>query len=236
MRRTVSIGDFWRRMLPRCPAVSYRLNTSGTSPRCSTEPSPGPKCSDSASPRDYIAGQVNGQRWRRVRPGVYFTFTGPASFAAHVWAGVLYGGDGAVASGETAAFLCGLTDRAPSYIEISVVARRRVDDQRGHDDIPSLRVRRVVHLSRRRHPSRSPPQTRIEDTVLDLIDRAASADRVVSLITGSCQILDDVRDGVQSPLERRWRKDWSGHTACHPVSATTPNTYAVRAFTATCTT
>jgi hypothetical protein len=146
----------------------------------------------------------------------------------------LYGGDGALASGETAAFLCGLIDRAPSYIEISVVATRRVADQRGHDDIPSLRVRRVVHLSRHRHPSRSPPQTRIEDTVLDLIDRAASADRVVSLITGSCQrrlstaarlgqaaagrerlrwrglvqqVLDDVRDGVQSPLERRWRKD-----------------------------
>ena len=70
--------------------------------------------------------------------------------------------------------------------------------------------------------------------MLDLIDRATSADRVMSLITGSCQrrlstaarlgqaaagrerlrwrglvhqVLDDVRDGVQSPLERRWRHD-----------------------------
>ena len=183
---------------------------------------------------NYIATQLAARRWRPARPGVYFTFTGHASFEAHVWAGVLYGGDGAVASGETAAYLCGLTDRAPSYVEISVDARRRVDGQRGHDDIPPLRVRRVLHLPRRRHPSRLPPQTRVEDTVLDLIDRATSADRVVSLITGSCQrrlstarrlgqaaagrgrlrwrglvdeVLDDVRDGVQSPLERRWRND-----------------------------
>ena len=80
---------------------------------------------------NYVAGELAARRWRRARPGVYFTFTGAASFDAHVWAGVLRGGDGAVASGETAAYLCALTDRAPSHIEISVDARRRVHDQRG---------------------------------------------------------------------------------------------------------
>jgi hypothetical protein len=104
-----------------------------------------------------------------------------------VWAAVLYAGDGAVASGETAAFLGGLRDRAPSYVEISVDVERRVDEQPGQDDAPPLRVRRVHHLQLRRHPIRLPPQTRIEDTVLDLIDRATDADRVVSLITGVCQ-------------------------------------------------
>ena len=70
--------------------------------------------------------------------------------------------------------------------------------------------------------------------MLDLIDRATSADRVLGLITGSCQrrlttaarlgqaaagrgrlkwrglvvqVLDEIRDGVQSPLEHRWRND-----------------------------
>ena len=70
--------------------------------------------------------------------------------------------------------------------------------------------------------------------MLDLTDKAADIDRVVSLITASCQrrlttaarleqcvvrrrrlrwrtliedVLADVRDGVQSPLERRWRRD-----------------------------
>ena len=39
---------------------------------------------------------------------------------------------------------------------------------------PPLRIRRVRGLQSRRHPSRLPLQTRTEETVLDLIDRATS--------------------------------------------------------------
>ena len=184
--------------------------------------------------KNFVAAQLAAHRWRRVRPGVYLTFTGPAPFHVHVWAALLYAGEGAVATGETAAFLGGLRDLAPTHIEISVEARRRVLEHQGGGDVPPLRIRRVRDLQRRRHPSRSPAQTRIEDTVLDLIDQAADPDRVVSVITGSCQrrlttatrlagaaarrarlrwrgllaeVLDDVLDGAQSPLERRWRRD-----------------------------
>ena len=182
----------------------------------------------------HIAAQLSGRRWRRVRPGVYFTFTGPARFRAHVWAAVLYAGDGAAAGGETAAFLCGLRDRQPETIEVWVDERRRVMGHPGCDGGPALRIRWARGLDARRHPSRLPPQTRTEDTVLDLTDKAMDTDRVVSLITASCQrrlttaarleqcvvrrtrlrwraliedVLADVRDGVQSPLERRWRRD-----------------------------
>ena len=182
----------------------------------------------------HIAAQLAGHRWRRARPGVYLTFTGPASFRAQVWAAVLYAGAGAVASGETAAFLSGLRDRPPSHLEIAVHARRRVQDHPGGDGAPPLRIRRVRGLHTRRHPSRLPPQTRTEDTVLDLVDRAVDRDHVVGVITGACQrrlttaarirqcaagrgrlrwrglvteVLEDVEDGVQSPLERRWRRD-----------------------------
>ena len=182
----------------------------------------------------HIAAQIAAHRWQRVRPGVYLTFTGPARFRAHVWAAVLYAGEGAAASGESAAFLSGLRDRPPAIIEVCVDESRRVTDHSGCDGGPALRVRRVRAFQGRRHPSRLPPQTRTEDTVLDLVDRATDADRVVSLITGSCQrrlttatrleqsamrrtrlrwraliddIFEDVRDGVQSPLERRWRCD-----------------------------
>ena len=55
--------------------------------------------------KNYIAAQVTAGRWQRVRPGVYLAFTGAASFSAHVWATLLYAGEGAVATGETAAFL-----------------------------------------------------------------------------------------------------------------------------------
>ena len=128
----------------------------------------------------------------------------------------------------------GLRDEPPPYVEIAVDARRRVQDHPGSDGGPQLRVRRVRDLHTRRHPSRLPPQTRTEDTVLDLVDRATDADRVVSLITSVCQrrlstaarlrqcasgrkrlhwrrlvgdVLEDVKDGVQSALEHRWRRD-----------------------------
>jgi hypothetical protein len=75
-------------------------------------------------------------------------------------------------------------------------------------------------------------RTRVEETVLDLVDRAGDLDEVVAVITGACQrrlttaarlqlsavrrrrlrrrqlfteVLDDVRDGVHSALERRYR-------------------------------
>ena len=78
---------------------------------------------------------------------------------------------------------------------------------------------------------REPPRTRVEDTVLDLINQTARPDDVVALITAACQrrfttaarlghsasrrrrlrwrelvgdVLVDVTDGVQSPLERRY--------------------------------
>jgi hypothetical protein len=73
--------------------------------------------------------------------------------------------------------------------------------------------------------------TRVEDTVLDLVERARSVESVVGLVTRACQrrlttasrlaaamearkkmrcrrvvsdILEDVRDGVASALERAW--------------------------------
>ena len=99
---------------------------------------------------------------------------------------------------------------------------------------PGVHVASRRHLEILRHPVAVPPRTRLEETVLDLTDRAADADEVVALITGACQrrlttadrlgqcarrrkrlrwrdlvgdVLDDVRDGVQSALERRWRRD-----------------------------
>lgn len=40
--------------------------------------------------------------WRPAHPGVYFTFTGPVSDEAKVWAAVLYAGVDAAVGGRTA--------------------------------------------------------------------------------------------------------------------------------------
>jgi len=42
-----------------------------------------------------VQHRIDGGRWRRLRPGVYATFTGPVSSRAAGWAAVLYAGDGA---------------------------------------------------------------------------------------------------------------------------------------------
>ena len=175
-----------------------------------------------------IEGLLVARRWQKHLPGVYLTFTGPVPPRTLVWGALLYAGHDAVASLGTAAWLWGLRSDLPPRIEVCVPIDRRVVDQ------PGLHVASRRHLRASCHPTAVPPRTRIEDTVLDLTDRAADADEVVTLITGVCQrrrttaarlgqhaskrkrlrwrglvrdVLDDVRDGIQSALEHRWRRD-----------------------------
>lgn len=175
-----------------------------------------------------IRAQLLARRWQGVYPGIYATFTGKLSDRARVWAAILYAGEGAVASHRTAQWLQGMTDAAPRVIDVMVPASRRVVAQ------PGLRIRTSKDLPANRHPVRSPPQTRVEETVLDLIDEATSPEAVIDVVIAACQrgattasrisraaarrrrlrwrrllgeILSDVRDGALSPLERRWRRD-----------------------------
>ena len=158
----------------------------------------------------------------------YLTFTGPVGPGTRVWGAVLYAGVGATASLGTAAWLWGLRGDLPARLDVCVPFERKVADQ------PGVRVATRKNLAAVRHPAQLPPRTRVEDTVLDLLDQATGEDEVVGLITGACQrrlttaarlgqraagrtrlrwrgltgeVLDDVRDGVQSALERRWRRD-----------------------------
>ncbi len=175
-----------------------------------------------------LEGMVAARRWQRHLPGVYLTFTGPVPPKTLVSGALLYAGTDAVASLGTAAWLWGLRSDLPARIEVCVPIDRRVIDQ------PGLHVASRRHLADYRHPAAVPPRTRIEETVLDLVDQAKDPDEVVALITGACQrrlttaarlgrcaagrkrlrwrglvddVLDDVRDGAQSALERRWRCD-----------------------------
>jgi hypothetical protein len=109
-------------------------------------------------------------KWQRVHEGVYATFTGPLTPDARLWAALRRAGDGAMLSHETAAEAHGLIDKpAGKAIHITVPAGRR-PVRRGS-------VRGVViHRSGQSRPQLpitwKLPRTRIEDTVLDLIDAA----------------------------------------------------------------
>jgi hypothetical protein len=109
-------------------------------------------------------------RWQRVHEGVYATFNGPLSRDARLWAALRRVGRGAMLSHETAAEVHGLIDKpAGRTIHITVSPRRR-PVQRG-----SIRGV-VIHRSGQSRPQLpitfKLPRTRIEDTVLDLIDAA----------------------------------------------------------------
>ncbi|HET8616645.1 MAG TPA: hypothetical protein VFL94_14050 [Actinomycetales bacterium] len=167
-------------------------------------------------------------RWRRLHPGVYAAFTGEVTWRGRLWAGLLHAGAGAVASHRSAGRLQRLVDTDPDVVELLVPWGHRVTAQ------PGLVVRSSRHLSARRQPARSLPQTRVEETVLDLVELCMRDDDVVGWLTRACQrglttptrlqsalagrqrlrhrplvrdALADVVSGVASPLESRYHRD-----------------------------
>src|SRR3954470_24860311 len=178
--------------------------------------------------RSQVLWAVRSGRWRVLHPGVYATFTGPLPFSTRLWAGLLHAGADAVASHLSAGYLQGLVDDDPAVVHVSVPNPHRVTSR------PGLRVHRARAHDVRRHPARTVPQTLVEDTVLDLVEQCDREDDVVGWLTRACQrrlttlprlrravarrrrlrhrrlvheVLDDVTDGVASPLERRYARD-----------------------------
>jgi hypothetical protein len=179
--------------------------------------------------RSDVRSELRGRRWSRPFPGVFATFTGPLTDEARVWAALLYAGPLAAASHETAAWLHGLRADLPVRLDVCVPHGHR--HRRSRDGV---RVRQSRHFAKRQQPARQPPRTTLEDTVLDLSDAARAALPVIDLVLRVCQqrrttaarlalamrsrsrlrwrallrdLLSDVRDGVQSPLERSFHRD-----------------------------
>jgi hypothetical protein len=127
-----------------------------------------------------IGVRLQAGRWRRLYPGVYATFSGPVPSEARRWAALLHAGAGAMLSHQTAAELVGLSNGGSGEIHVTIPASRRVGR------IPGV----VVHRSRRTaelvHPARRPPQTRVEETVLDLTQTAATLDDAIGWLARAC--------------------------------------------------
>jgi very-short-patch-repair endonuclease len=179
-----------------------------------------------------ILHRLRSGRWQRVHQGVYATFSGPLSREARLWAALRRVGEGAMLSHETAAEAHGVIDKpATQTIHITVPPRRR-PVQRG-----SIRGV-VIHRSGESRPQLpitwKLPRTRIEDTVLDVIDasptfqvaygwiaRAVSRDlATVSMLRAALATRRRARyraelavafgesdDGIHSGLELRYARD-----------------------------
>ncbi|HEX4089406.1 MAG TPA: type IV toxin-antitoxin system AbiEi family antitoxin domain-containing protein [Trebonia sp.] len=179
-----------------------------------------------------IRYRVRSGRWQRVHEGVYATFTGPLKREAQLWAALRRAGEGAMLSHETAAEVHGLVDRSVSHtIHIIVPIRRRPIRRTSTRGV-------VIHRSAESQPQLPVtwklPRTRIEDTVLDLIDAAPNfqvaygwiARAVSRQLTSTAMLrasmatrsrlryreqlsvaLGESDDGVRSGLELRYARD-----------------------------
>jgi very-short-patch-repair endonuclease len=179
-----------------------------------------------------IVHRVNSGRWQRIYPGVYATFSGRLSRNARLWAAVRWAGDWAMLSHETAAEVHGMIDGPLSEtIHVTVPLRRRPAQLRPASGIT---VHRSDQSQTQFAGPFKLPRTRIEDTVLDLVSAAPDFDRGYMWISRAVtrrlvtvgalraalgkrsrirwrQWLNDSfnesRDGMQSPLERRYVRD-----------------------------
>ena len=176
--------------------------------------------------------RLRSRTWQRVHEGVYATFTGPLTREARLWAALRKAGAGAMLSHETAAEVHGLVDKPASRaIHITVPPSRRPVRRGSARGI-------VIHRSGQSRPQLpitwKLPRTRIEDTVLDLIDAAPTFEiaygwiaRAVSRrLTSTAMLraalatrrraryrselavaLGESDDGVHSGLELRYARD-----------------------------
>jgi len=149
-----------------------------------------------------IEANVTAHRWRRIFRSVYATFSGPLPRPTLLWAVVLRAGRGAMLSHETAAELLGLTDKRSPRIHVTVPAERTPDPIAGV----------VIHRSRRAsaavHPTRTPPQTRVEETVLDLTQTARGIEDAFSWLARAVGARLTTAARLSSAMAHRRRLRW----------------------------
>jgi len=143
-------------------------------------------------------------RWQPLQRGVYATFSGRPSRDAELWAAVLRAGPRAVLSHQSAAELDGLTSKRSALIHVTVPRNKHVDP------ILGVRLHRSERLAEARHPSRIPPRTRIEETVLDLTQTAKTMDGAFGWLCQACGSRLTTPDLLLAALAKRPKVRWRG--------------------------
>lgn len=166
------------------------------------------------------------RHWVRIAPGLYSVGPGQPAWLGLAWAGILLGGPDARLGFQAAGHLWELVDE-PHDVTVLVPAKRQLCSR------DTWLFRRELDTTREQRSPGSPPRTTIEDTIVDLC-RELEASRVLDLVTKAVQtrrttaarilagvdrrqrvrhrrllhdILDDVAEGAQSPLELRYLDD-----------------------------
>jgi very-short-patch-repair endonuclease len=172
-----------------------------------------------------VAASARSGQIQRLYTGVYTVFLGPPGRRAQQWAAVLRLGPGAALSYQSAAELDGFAPEPSRLMHVTVLREKRMVR------VPGIVMHRSARLAVARHPSKTPPRTRVEETALDLAQAAANLDDAFAWISRPCArrltkpslliramnsrsrvrwraelmaALCDVAEGLLSPLERRY--------------------------------
>lgn len=175
-----------------------------------------------------VQAEIKAGRWQRLYWGVYYVHNGPVAREARLWGAVLRAGPGAMLSHSSAAEAYGLLPESTGPIHVMVPANRRV---RGERD---LVVHPSIHAERALNRVLSPPRSRIDETIMDLIDTSSFFSEAVGWVTRACggrlttaerlrsaielrsrirwraeiqEVIKAVADGAQSPLEVHYLQD-----------------------------
>jgi very-short-patch-repair endonuclease len=138
---------------------------------------------------------------------VYATFSGEPTREALLWAALLRAGPDATLSHLTAAERHGLIDEPSSIVTITVPASRRP----ARVKVQGIVIHRSDAILRTMHPTMLPPCTRVEDTVLDLIEGTSTFDDAYAWI---CRAIGRrrttaarIRRAMDARKKMRWRKE-----------------------------
>jgi very-short-patch-repair endonuclease len=157
---------------------------------------------------DTMRNRLRDGRWQLLQRGVYAVFSGSPARETLLWAALLRAGPDAVLSHQTAAERHGLIDEPSSVISITVPAVRHPGRWA---KIPGIVIHRSDAILRTRHPVMLPPCTRVEDTVLDLIELAPTFDDAYMWICRAVgrrrTTADRIRLAMDARKKMRWRRE-----------------------------
>jgi hypothetical protein len=152
-----------------------------------------------------VRDQVRAGRWQALHRGVYATFTGQPGRRAELWGVLLRLGPDAVLSHQSAAELWGLLNGPSPVIHVTVPHDSNPDR---FGKIGGVIVHRSRLVQRARHPALLPPRTRIEETVLDLIDAARDFDEAYGWICRAIGRRRTTAARIRAAMAARARMRW----------------------------